>query len=202
MTAAARQRRGISEHHIRFIRAQQLFFVATAAADGRVNLSPKGLDSLRILAPDRVVWLNLSGSGNETAAHVRENPRMTLMFCAFAGAPITVRVYGEARAVHPRDAAWAELAALFPPMAGARQIFDVQAHSSEQSCGSGVPFYDYQGQRGDKELLPFYAAMGEDDVKKYWTKKNRFSIDGKPTGIDDGDANNNDAAAATPAATG
>lgn len=166
-----------------FIEAQQLFFVATAAPDGRVNLSPKGLDALRVLDDQRIVWLNLSGSGNETAAHLRESPRMTLMFMAMTGDPMILRVYGEATVLHPGDTGWDAHAARFPPMAGSRQIFDLAIDFVQTSCGSGVPFFDYRGQRGETELLPFYEEMGEDGVRAYWQRKNKLSIDGKPTGL-------------------
>ena len=121
----AKQYAHIPERWARFITQQKIFFVATATCDSRVNVSPKGLDSLRILDPNRVAWLNLTGSGNESAAHVQSDPRMTLMFCAFGGEPIILRLYGTARAFHQADPAWPVLAALFPPLPGARQIFDV-----------------------------------------------------------------------------
>lgn len=167
----------------KFITEQKMFFVATAAPDGRVNVSPKGLDSLRILSDNRIVWLNLSGSGNETAAHVQELNRITLMFCAFEGAALILRVYGTAKVIHPRDSEWQEFVDLFPTMAGSRQIFDIDIDLVQGSCGSGVPFYEFQGQRGESELVPFYADMGEDGVKDYWAKKNSLSIDGKATNI-------------------
>ena len=166
-----------------FIEAQQLFFVATAAPDGRVNVSPKGLDSLRILSDTRIVWLNLSGSGNETAAHLRENPRMTLMFCSMDGDAMILRLYGTAQAIHPGYPGWEEHIARFPKMAGSRQIFDVTIDLIQTSCGTGVPCFEYSGQRGETELLPFYDEMGEDGVRAYWQRKNKLSIDGKPTGI-------------------
>lgn len=166
-----------------FIERQKLFFVATAAPTGRVNLSPKGLDSLRILADDRIVWLNLTGSGNETAAHLRESPRMTLMFCAFEGDAMILRVYGQASVAHPGDAGWDALTALFPDMAGARQVFDLKIDLVQTSCGTGVPLFAHAGERGDTELLPFYEAMGEDGVRAYWRKKNLTSIDGRDTGL-------------------
>lgn len=166
-----------------FIKRQPLFFVATAAPEGRVNVSPKGLDSLRVLDANRIVWLNLSGSGNETAAHLRESPRMTLMFCAFDGDPMILRVYGAARALHPGDEGWPALATLFPPMAGSRQIFDLAIDLVQTSCGTGVPEMRVVRPRGERELLPFYAEMGEDGVRDYWARKNRLSIDGKPTGL-------------------
>ncbi|MEO1329113.1 MAG: pyridoxamine 5'-phosphate oxidase family protein [Pseudomonadota bacterium] len=166
-----------------FIERQRLFFVATAAPEGRVNLSPKGLDSLRILGDDRIVWLNLSGSGNETAAHLRESPRMTLMFCAFEGDAMILRVYGAARAIHPEEPGWAALSGLFPPMAGSRQIFDLSVDLVQTSCGTGVPAMRFESDRGAAELLPFYEEMGEDGVRDYWRRKNSLSLDGKDTGI-------------------
>jgi len=108
-----------------FILQQKMFFVGTAAPNGHVNVSPKGLDSLRVLNENRVVWLNLTGSGNETAAHLLENDRMTIMFCAVEGKPLILRLYGHALAVHPRDDEWDELSSLFPEHLGARQIFDM-----------------------------------------------------------------------------
>lgn len=166
-----------------FIEAQQMFFVATAAPTGRVNVSPKGLDALRVLDDARIVWLNLSGSGNETAAHLRETPRMTLMFCAFEGEARILRVYGEATVVHPGERGWDAAAAMFPPMAGSRQIFDLAIDLVQTSCGTGVPLFAHQGQRGPEELLPFYEGMGADGVRAYWRKKNLRSIDGRSTGL-------------------
>lgn len=168
-----------------FIEAQRLFFVATAAPTGRVNVSPKGLDSLRILGDDRIVWLNLSGSGNETAAHLREAPRMTLMFCAFEGEAKILRVYGAATTMHPGDAGWEAQAALFPTMAGSRQIFDLRIDLVQVSCGTGVPHFQFAGDRGEEELLPFYEKMGEEGVRDYWRRKNAKSIDGRDTGLID-----------------
>ncbi len=162
-----------------------MFFVATAAPTGRVNLSPKGLDTLRVLGPDRVLWLSLTGSGNETAAHVREDPRMTLLFCAFEGPAMILRVYGQARAVHPADPDWADLSKSFGPYAGARQVYDLSIDLVQTSCGTGVPLMPFQAERGDIELLPFYEEMGEAGVRKYWGRKNALSIDGRPTGIED-----------------
>jgi Pyridoxamine 5'-phosphate oxidase len=168
---------------IAFIKAQPLFFVATAGAQGRVNVSPKGLESLRVLSSSRILWLNLSGSGNETAAHVRENGRMTLMFCAFHGPARILRIYGTAKTIHPRDAAWNKLVQNFPAMAGARQIFDLTVQSAQTSCGTGVPLMDFKAERGPEELLPFYADMPPGGVEAYWARKNSLSIDGKDTGI-------------------
>lgn len=168
---------------IDFIKAQHFFFVGTAGETGRVNISPKGLDNLRVLSETKIIWLNLSGSGNETAAHVRELPRMTLMFCGFEGDAMILRVYGKAKVVHPFDQTWEELAKNFPTMAGSRQIFELDIDLVQTSCGTGVPIMSFVQERGPTELLPFYEDMGEDGVKAYWARKNRFSIDHKPTGI-------------------
>ncbi len=168
---------------INFIKAQPMFFVGTAAPDGRVNISPKGLESLRVLSETKIIWLNLSGSGNETAAHVRELPRMTLMFCAMAGEAMILRVYGSAKVLHPIDQGWEQLLAQFPEMAGSRQIFELDIDLVQTSCGTGVPFMQFVAERGPTEMLPFYKEMGENGVKAYWARKNRQSIDGKETGI-------------------
>ena len=166
-----------------FIERQRVFFVATAAPEGRVNVSPKGADSLRILSDTRLLWLNLSGSGNETAGHLRLSNRMTLMFCAFDGDALILRVYGTARTLHPRDAGWADAAASFPPMPGSRQIFDLSIDAVQTSCGTGVPRMTYEGERVHEELLPFYEDMGPDGVADYWRRKNTETIDGYPTGL-------------------
>ncbi|PTX57033.1 pyridoxamine 5'-phosphate oxidase [Litoreibacter ponti] len=166
-----------------FITRQHLFFVATAAPDGAVNMSPKGADSLRILSDTRLLWLNLSGSGNETAGHLRKLNRMTLMFCAFEGDALILRLYGTATVLHPRDAGWDAAAAQFPPMAGTRQIFDFSLDRLQTSCGTGVPLMAFQKDRVHDELLPFYAKMGEDGVEAYWRRKNTKTIDGFETGL-------------------
>jgi hypothetical protein len=166
-----------------FIEEQPLFLVATAAPEGRVNVSPKGLDSLRILSDQKIAWLSLTGSGNETAAHVIQNPRMTLMFCAFKGDHLILRTYGNARVIHPRDPEWAEHYALFPDFAGARNIFVLDIDLVTTSCGSGVPEMSVVRSRGETDLEPYYADMGPDRVQEFWKKKNLTSIDDYPTGI-------------------
>lgn len=166
-----------------FIERQPVFFVATAAPQGRVNMSPKGLDSLRILSDNRIVWLSVSGSGNETAAHVRQSPRMTLMFCAFEGDPLTLRVYGNARVIHPRDADWPELHAQFPDYAGARNIFDLEIDLVTTSCGTGVPEMSLHRSRAETELVPWYAKMTPEELRAFWAKKNTLSLDDDPTGL-------------------
>jgi predicted pyridoxine 5'-phosphate oxidase superfamily flavin-nucleotide-binding protein len=164
-----------------FIEEQQLFFVATADVDGRINLSPKGLDSLRVIDSNRLLWLNLTGSGNETAAHLLAMNRMTLMFCSFAENPLILRVYGTAKTVHAGDLYWDELYAHFPDIAGARQIFDVQIDTVQTSCGYAVPRYDFVDQR--ERLVKFAEDRGGNGLKEYWAEKNTHSIDGKPTGM-------------------
>lgn len=173
----------LSDARIDFINAQPMFFVATAASEGTVNVSPKGMDTLRVLTPGRIVWLNLSGSGNETAAHAGANGRMTLMWMSLGSTPIILRVYGHAIVVHPRDDAWAELAPLFPDFAGSRQVFDVRIDRVADSCGTGVPTMTVEADRGLTELLPFYKKMSPDQLQGYWGRKNQTSIDGLPTGI-------------------
>jgi hypothetical protein len=171
----------INPEHAQFIAAQPVFFAATAAPDGFVNLSPKGMDSLRVLSPNRVLWLNVTGSGNETAAHLLEHPRMTLMFCAFEGNPTILRLYGKARAVHPRDADWHGLKALLPDIVGARQIFDLQVELVQTSCGMAVPLMEFQAHRED--LNAVWEQRSPAELEAYWRRKNLRSLNGKPTGL-------------------
>ena len=171
----------LSEKLIAFIKQQKIFFVGTATANSRINLSPKGMDSLRILSQNRVAWLNLTGSGNETSAHVQIHPRMTLMFCAFEGTPLILRLYGTARVIHKHDAEWADLFPLFAPLPGARQIFDLTIELVQTSCGMGVPLYAYDG---DRELLNDWASkLGDRGVRTYWEEKNQTSLDDISTNI-------------------
>lgn len=179
----AKQYPDLNPEHQKFIAAQKIFFVATAAAEGRVNVSPKGMDSLRIVSPNRVAWLSVTGSGNETAAHLRQVNRITLMFCAFEGDPKILRVYGGARAIHPHHAQWSELAALFPSLPGSRQIFDVAVDFVQTSCGMAVPFFNYIGER--EQLNEWARKKGTEGIREYWKDKNRISLDGVPTGIVD-----------------
>jgi hypothetical protein len=171
----------LSDEHIRFISAQKIFFVGTATSDSRVSVSPKGMDSFRVLSNTRIIWLNVTGSGNETSAHVQQDPRMTIMFCAFEGAPLILRLYGSARVVHKNDAEWNDLFSRLKPLPGARQIFDLSINLVQSSCGMGVPYFDYNGER---ELLSEWALKkGEGGLKHYWEQKNQQSIDGIPTHI-------------------
>lgn len=167
----------------RFIELQNVFFVATAAEDGRVNLSPKGAETLRVIDDQRIRWLNLSGSGNETAGHIRRQNRITLMFCAFEGEALILRVYGKAKVIHPRDNEWEAVISDFASFAGSRQVFDVTIDSVQTSCGTGVPLMNFEKNRADTELLPFYDEMGPEGVEAYWRKKNVETIDGLQTGL-------------------
>ena len=115
----------IEDKQLQFINEQKMFFVGSATADSRINISPKGMDSFRVMDKNRVVWLNVTGSGNETAAHMQRDNRMTIMFCAFEGKPKILRLYGTAQTIHVDDAAWDDCYALFDPLPGARQIFDM-----------------------------------------------------------------------------
>lgn len=171
----------LSDKLQQFIEQQKLFFVATAAADGRVNLSPKGMDSLRVLDSKTIIWLNVTGSGNETAAHVEENSRMTLMFCAFEGAPLILRTFGEARAIYPKDPQWSDYFTQLEPLPGARQIYELSIDLVQTSCGAGVPLYDYVAERD--ELNNWNAGKNSEETRAYWREKNQFSIDNKPTHI-------------------
>ncbi len=171
----------ISDELGKFIKAQKIFFVGTAAADGRVNISPKGMDSLRVVGKKRVVWMSVTGSGNETSSHVQENSRMTLMFAAFEGNSMILRLYGNAKVIHKNDPEWQELCTLFDPLPGARQIFDLSVNLVQTSCGMAVPFFDYCGER--EQLNDWATKKGEEGIREYWSEKNQISLDGKPTHI-------------------
>jgi hypothetical protein len=165
---------------MRFIERQHVFFVGTApdAADGHLNLSPKGLDSFRVLGPNSVAYLDLIGSGVETIAHLRENGRITLMFCAFEGSPRILRLYGRGRAVEPVDPGWGELAARFPEYPGTRAIIVVEVARIADSCGFAVPVYEYRGERS--QLIDYATKKGPAAMEKYKARENARSIDGVP----------------------
>jgi len=165
----------------KFIETQKIFFVATAPTSGRINLSPKGMDSFRVVNENRVLWLNVTGSGNETAAHLLENDRITMMFCAFEGAPNILRLYGKGKEIKEGDASWNDLITLFPETPGTRQIFDIAIESAQTSCGMSIPFFEYKGERN--ELNDWATEQGKEGIKDYWESKNQTSIDGLPTKI-------------------
>ncbi len=171
----------LREKHIKFIGAKKIYFVATAASSGNVNMSPKGGDSLRVINSTQIAWLNLTGSGNETASHVLQNPRMTLMFCAFEGKPLILRVYGTAKVLHQNDEEWEKTSALFPRSVGARQIYILDINLVQASCGTAVPYFNYESDRDD--LAKWSDNLGKEGIEKYWQKKNQRSIDGFDTEI-------------------
>jgi hypothetical protein len=171
----------LDEKHIEFIKKQKMFFVATSNDSGHINLSPKGLDSFRVLNNNLVVWLNYTGSGNETAAHLEKSSRMTIMFCAFEGEPLIMRLYGQARAIHEWDFDWPIFSNHFIELHGARQIIELDIEMLQTSCGYGVPLYDYKGDRDD--LKKWLDNKSEDQIKEYWFEKNMKSIDGELTGM-------------------
>src|SRR5258708_3435428 len=164
-----------------FIGEQHVFFVATAPLEGagHINLSPKGLDSFRILSPNRVAYLDLTASGNETSAHLHENGRITIMFCAFNGSARILRLYGNGRTILPTSAEWPELFAHFTERPGIRQIMLIDVTRVQTSCGFGIPLYEYVSAR---ELLADWAeTKGEDGLETYKREKNACSVDGLPT---------------------
>ncbi len=164
----------------RFLAAQRVFFVATAPSGdgGHVNLSPKGHDTFRILDPGAVAYLDLTGSGVETIAHLRDNGRITLMFCAFEGPPRIVRIYGRGEVILPDDAEFAALAGLFPPFAGVRAVIRVRLERAATSCGYAIPIMSYEEERDT--LAKWCERKGPAGIAKYQREKNARSIDGLP----------------------
>ncbi len=162
-----------------FIRRQRIYFTASASTAGRINLSPKGMDTFRILSDTKVAYLDLTGSGNETSAHLLRDGRLTIMFCSFDAKPVILRLYGKGSVVRPRDPAWADLIAHFEEMPGQRQIILLKIESLQTSCGFAVPRYEHVE---DRPMLNDWAAKkGEDGIREYWEKKNQVSIDGFET---------------------
>ncbi|MEZ5977705.1 MAG: pyridoxamine 5'-phosphate oxidase family protein [Planctomycetota bacterium] len=164
-----------------WIHAQKLFFVATAPAslDGHVNCSPKGLDSLRVLGPHRAAYLDHTGSGSETIAHVRENGRIVLMFCAFTGPPKIVRLHGRGAIVLPGTTEWKALAKHFPKYDGARSIVTVDVTRISESCGLGVPEMEVARER--RMLQDWAKKRGKKGIREYQELRNAASIDGLPS---------------------
>lgn len=171
----------LDERLTAFIHAQRIFFTGTAPHHGRVNISPKGLDTFRILSPARVGYLDVTGSGNETAAHLHENGRITFLFCAFEGPPLILRLYGHGRSVQAHHAEWSGLRPLFgPALPGERQLIIADLETVQTSCGYGVPLYDF---KQDRTQLPAWAERkGDEGLRAYRVEKNSTSIDGLPTG--------------------
>lgn len=177
----ARQYDRILPEHAAFITQQHVFFTGSAALEGRVNISPKGLDTLRLFDEHTAAYLDLTGSGNETAAHLQLCPRLTLMFCAFEGPPLILRLYGQARALALGTPEFEARAPAFTLLPGTRQIIELDVDLVQTSCGFGVPLLDHQEDR--TALTRQAEVWGEDGLKAYWQRKNLRSIDGFPTGL-------------------
>ena len=170
----------LSNKDIEFIKDQKMFFVSTAPKNGKINISPKGLDdTFKIINENTILWLNYFGSGNETAAHLLEDNRMTIMFCAFEGDANILRLYCEAKCIQEKDENWEEYINHFTIKRAARQVFEVKITSVNNSCGMGIPLYDFVSQR--EELTNFYDNSTKEDHLAYMKKKNQISFDGKDT---------------------
>ena len=172
----------LSDKHVAMIEKQPVFFVATAGAEGRINLSPKGYDAFRILSPTQVAYLDLGGSGNETHAHLMskqsDDGRITVMFCNFDRPALILRIYGKGRPVLPQDAQWDALAANFTLLPGTRQIFVIDIESVQSSCGWGVPFMAFESERETLKKAHKQADPAEWEAK---VAGRTTSIDGLPT---------------------
>ena len=162
-----------------FIKDQKVFFTATAPRQGRINLSPKGIDTFRCIDNKTVAYLDLTGSGNETAAHLNEDSRMTIMFCSFSEKPLILRLYGQGKVIHQRDEDWQSFYSLFNPVPGERQIIVMDVETAQTSCGYGVPLYEFKEER--ESLIQWADKKGEQGIHEYWKTKNLKSIDGLPT---------------------
>ena len=171
----------LETRHRDFIAAQKLFFTATGTADSRINLSPKGMDSLRVLDANHVAYLDLTGSGNETAAHLKHDGRMTMMWCSFDTNTLILRLYGRGRTVRRQDAEWGALHRLFPALPGERQLIVLDIESVQTSCGYAVPRYTYEGERDT--LARWVEKKGAVGLLEYWREKNQVSIDGLTSGL-------------------
>jgi hypothetical protein len=171
----------LNEKLIDFIRQQHVYFVASAASKGRVNCSPKGMDTLRVLNEKNVAYLDLTGSGAETAAHIRADGRLTMMFCSFGERPLILRLYGRGEIVRPTDPAWGDLKPHFPEILGQRQIIVLHIESAQTSCGFSIPKMQFVEERGD--LVRWAEKKGPGGLVEYRQKKNARSIDGLETGL-------------------
>lgn len=170
----------LSKDDIEFIQKQKMFFVSTAPKSGKINISPKGLDeTFKVINESKILWLNYFGSGNETAAHLLEDNRMTIMFCAFENEPNILRIYCKAKVIQEKDKDWTEYIKHFPIQRAARQVFELNIESINNSCGMGVPLYDFVSQR--EQLTNYYDNTSKEEHIAYMKKKNQISFDGKPT---------------------
>src|SRR5690242_13687103 len=170
----------LTEVHQTFIKKQKIFFVSTAPLDkdGHINISPKGFDCFRVLSPTRVGYLDIVGSGNETSSHIFENGRITFMFCAFDGPPQILRLYGKGYTVLPGDKDWEEFSKNFLILPATRQIIVADIFKVKTSCGFGVPYYEYEGERD--HAIKWAENKGPEGLEAYKKEKNLVSIDGLP----------------------
>jgi len=172
----------INKAHKEYIEKQKMFVIGSAGADGFINVSPKGMDTFKIVDENTVVWLNHTGSGNETSAHVQENGRMTIMFNSYDKNPLILKLYGKASVIHNADSRWDEMAAYFEEFVGSRQFFEMKVELVLTSCGFGVPQYEYIGDR-NKMLQKWGEKKGPDGIKTYWAEKNAVTLDGVETKV-------------------
>ena len=173
----------ISDEHKAFIESQRIFFISTSplSVDGHINLSPKGFDCFRILSPTRVGYLDITGSGNETSAHLLENGRITFMFCAFEGSPKILRLYGKGYTVLPRSKQWDDLSQPFSLLPAVRQLIVADIYKVKTSCGFGVPLFEYKEQRD--HAFKWADNKGVQELEEYKREKNMVSMDGLPTAL-------------------
>lgn len=170
----------ITDDHRAFIAKQPVFFVATAAEDARINLSPKGMDCFRVLDDSTVAYLDVGGSGNETNAHLAADGRITILFCAFENPALILRLYGRGRAVLPQDAEWQGLIGRFTPLPGTRQIFVIAVETLQTSCGWGVPIMQFERER--QTLSKYHSGVSDSERLEKWAGRTS-SIDGLPVRV-------------------
>ena len=169
----------LNEKHIQFIQKQKIYFVATAADQGNVNLSPKGMDTFAVIDNNTVAYLDLTGSGNETAAHLHQNPRMTIMMCSFDKQPLIFRMYGEGKVINQYSDEWSGWKNHFDDYPGTRQIIALKINKIQTSCGYAVPTAENFTERDT--LVKWAEKKGDDGIKQYWEDKNLVSMDGLDT---------------------
>jgi hypothetical protein len=171
----------LDEKLTKFIAEQKMFFTATAPISGRINLSPKGIDTFRVFDNKTIGYLDLTGSGNETSAHIQENGRMTIMFCSFTDKPLILRLYGQGEVIGLNNPKWKDYENQFEHYFGERQIILLNIESVQTSCGFGVPIYELVSERDT--LIDWAEGKDEEKLKAYWRQKNLTSIDGLPTNL-------------------
>lgn len=175
------QLKKLNKEIIKFIEKQKIFFVATTTKDSYINLSPKGMNSLKVVNDNRVFWINATGSTNESSSHIQRDGRMTIMFCSFDEEPLIVKLIGRAKVIHHNDEEWNDVSKILPSLPGSRQIFDLEIEIVLTVCGMAVPYFEYKGDRED--LKEWAISQGEEGLKKYWKEKNQFSLNNEPTYI-------------------